>query len=316
MPRVNRLLAIVLVAWIVPAAAQQPSMTPAEFASELQRLSEEVSNSGAPGVVPSIEVPAVWSVDAGGRRYEVPALWLQHSLNDARHNPAIWPAERARIRTRLEALRSEVEALVATTSTAGPDPAAARTALTEVLARPEFKRMAQESALARLRQRVTEWLIDVWQRLGGPRLGSRSTAMLFAWIAVLVAAGALGMWLLRFLRHAERPRLALTAPPPARTPAGTWARQALAAADPRDAIRCAYRAVVSALEEEGAWRSDDTRTPREYLRLLPANHRRRPPVADVTRRFEEIWFGARRATDNDRAAALARLKEIGCLPAE
>ena len=188
--------------------------------------------------------------------------------------------------------------------------------LTGVLAGPEFTRMAQESAFARLRQRMTEWLIGLWQRLGGPRLGSRTTAILFAWIAVLVAAGALAIWLVRFLRHAERPRSALPAPHPARMPAGAWARQALAAADLREASRCAYRAVISGLEEEGAWRSDATRTPREYLRLLPVDHRRRPPVADVGRRFEEIWFGARTATDEDRAAALARLKEVGCLPAE
>jgi hypothetical protein len=50
--------------------------------------------------------------------------------------------------------------------------------------------------------------------------------------------------------------------------------------------------------------------------MLPRDHRRHPLVADVTRRFEEIWFGARRATADDRDAALARLREMGCLPAE
>ncbi|HEY0876013.1 MAG TPA: DUF4129 domain-containing protein [Vicinamibacterales bacterium] len=317
MLRVNRLLAIALIAWMAPAAAQQSVMTPTEFAAELQRLSGEVSNVGEPGAVRSINVPAVWSVEAGGERYDVPALWLRSSLEDARRDPASWPSERAKVLTHLEALRLEAEALTGTVEQPGrPAPAEARAALAEVLARPEFKGMAQEGAFVRLRERLTEWLISVWQRLGGPRLGSRSTAILFAWIAVFVAAGALAIWLRRFLRQADRQQLALTPSPAARTPAGAWARQALAAADPRDAVRCAYRAVVSGLEEEGVWRSDDTRTPREYLRLLPVEHRRRPLVADVSRRFEEIWFGARAATDDDRAVALARLREIGCLPAD
>jgi len=316
MRRVNTRLAIVLIAWITPAAAQQPARTVAQFAAELERLSNEVS-SGAPGVVPSIDVPAVWAVDAGGARVEVPAIWLRSTLEGARRDPATWPAVRAKILTQLQALRTEAESFVTAAPSAGrPDPATADAALREVLARPEFKRMAQESAFARLRQRATQWLIRMWDRLGGARLGSRNTALLFAWIAVLVAVGALGIWLVRFLRQPERARLALGAPLPARTPSGAWARDAVHAADPREAIRCAYRAVISGLEEEGAWRSDDTRTPREYLRVLPADHRRRPIVADVTRRFEEIWFGARRATDDDRASALARLRELGCLPAE
>ena len=46
-------------------------------------------------------------------------------------------------------------------------------------------------------------------------------------------------------------------------------------------------AVISRLEEEGAWRLDDTRTPREYLRLLPADHRRRR-VARYHRELVEV----------------------------
>lgn len=316
MPRVKGLLAIIAVAWIAPVAAQPPAMSPAEFAAELQRLSNEVS-SGAPGVVPSVSVPAVWPIERGGGRYEVPSAWLQKALTDARRDPASWPSERARVLAQLRALQIEADALATVTSSPGPsESAAARAALAEVLARPEFRRMAQESAFARVRERVTQWLLRVWERLGGNRLGSRNTAMLFAWISVLVAVTALAMWLVRSLRQPERHRMPLAPAHAPRTPAGAWARQALAAADPREAIRCAYRAVISGLEEEGTWRSDDTRTPREYLRMLPRDHRRHPLVADVTRRFEEIWFGARRATADDRDAALARLREMGCLPAE
>ncbi len=70
------------------------------------------------------------------------------------------------------------------------------------------------------------------------------------------------------------------------------------------------------LEEEGAWRSDDTRTPREHVRLLPADHRRRPLFADVARRFEQVWFGGRAATPDDTRSELTRLQELGCLRIE
>ena len=38
--------------------------------------------------------------------------------------------------------------------------------------------------------------------------------------------------------------------------------------------------------------------------------------AGISRRFEEIWYGARPATDDDRRTALGRLRELECLPAE
>ena len=86
--------------------------------------------------------------------------------------------------------------------------------------------------------------------------------------------------------------------------------------DPREAVRCAYRAAVASLEEEGAWRADDTRTPREHLRLLPSGHRRRAIFADVAGRFEGVWFGGRTPTSDDARMVLSRLEELGCLRAE
>lgn len=177
--------------------------------------------------------------------------------------------------------------------------------------------MARENAIGRLRQRISQGLLRFWERLGGARLGSRGTAIVFAWIAVLVALSVLATWLVRLMVRPDRGRrFALSTPPSGTRSARAWAHDARAAADPREAARCAYRATVRGLEEEGAWRVDDTRTPREYLKLLPAQHRRRTLVADVTRRFEEIWFGAREATEDDRRAVLARLRELGCLRAD
>jgi hypothetical protein len=49
--------------------------------------------------------------------------------------------------------------------------------------------------------------------------------------------------------------------------------RALAAArggEARDAVRAAFNAALLRLEEEGVWRADESRTPREHLQLLDA----------------------------------------------
>ena len=64
------------------------------------------------------------------------------------------------------------------------------------------------------------------------------------------------------------------------------------------------------------FRSDDARTPREYLRLLPSGHGRRTILTDMTYRFEQIWYGGRTATADDMQHVIAGLKDLGCLPAD
>lgn len=300
------------------AAAQSSApMNPRAFIAELDRLSSEVS-SGEAGRVPDVRVPEVWIVESAGQRVEMPAAWVRRAVDAARGNPSTWPAQRATLLTRIDTLKSEARALASRTAGApARDPAAARNVLTGVLAGPEFRRMAQESVMARFRQRATQWLLRMWERLGGGLLGRRGTAIVFAWAAVLIALAVLTSWLVRFILRPDRGRrLALTVPGARVRSARAWAHDALTAPDAREAARCAYRATVRGLEEEGAWQTDETRTPREYLRMLPAEHRRRTLVADVMRRFEEIWFGAREATEDDRRAVLARLEELGCLPAD
>jgi hypothetical protein len=319
--RLAAITVAVLIALGAPVAvsAQPPAaMDLAAFATELDRLSMIVS-AGEPGVVPLIRLPTVWGIETGGQRFELPARWLEHALREARRDPASWPSRRASILAQLHALKLEAGSLADARTAGRPaaDISTARASLARVLAAPEFKRMARQSAMSRLRQRVSDWLLRMWERLGGGRLGRRGTAMAFAWIAALLALGTLSVWLVRLIMrpdHAQR--LPLTPPPPRRRSARLWARDALAAVDAREAARCAYRAAVSALEEEGAWRPDDTRTPREHLRQLAADHRQRRLLVDVTQRFEEIWYGARDATEEDRRSLLGRLRELGCLPAD
>jgi hypothetical protein len=301
---------LLLNAWAAPAQALSPSA----FAQELQRLEAAVSD-GAPGQVPDVRPPSAWTVEANGQRIDVPAAGILRSLDEARRNPSLWPARRAALLEHLRALQAEARAL-GTQASVADSRGAARATLEDVLAAPEFQRLRKQSALARLRQRFSEWLLDVWEQLGGAALGRRGTATAFAWIVAIAALIVLAAAVVRLiLRPASRSTVAPQSDGE-RHPARLWARKALAAADPREALRYAYTATIYGLEEEGVWSADDSRTPREYLRLLPHDHRRRRLMADLTVRFEEIWFAAREATENDRALALAGLKELGCLPAD
>ena len=198
-----------------------------------------------------------------------------------------------------------------------PDMDRARAAAREILARDEFQQDPAASYLAELQRRVIDWVVATWERIGGSRIASETTATTVAWVLAGAALLALAWWLVASLwRAADRTGLSLTPPSLRRRSARAWAQQAAAAADPREVVRCAYRAALAGLEEEGAWRADEARTPREHLRLLAAEHRRRPLFADVARRFEEVWFGARTPTADDSREMLARLEELGCLRAD
>ena len=73
-----------------------------------------------------------------------------------------------------------------------------------------------------------------------------------------------------------------------------------------------YWCAVSFLEAEGAWRPDRTRTPREYLRLLPPATNHGAMLAALTKRCELVWYGTVHADANAYAESIDNLKSIGC----
>ena len=302
------------------ASAQPPTVLapidPARYADEIRALADAVRQAEA-GAVGEIErrVPAVWKVQVGERVVDVPGVWVQERLRVGRSAPHQWASVRSQLLDALATAQREAQSL--RVETGAPDATRARALLDEVLARPEFAQMARETAMTRLQAQVLDWLRGWWARLGGDRLAVRSTATVFAWIASVAALLVLASWLIHTLRRSHRlPRSLPEEPHERQVSARAWAQRAAAAEDLREAARCAYRAVVSRLEEDGIWRIDEARTPREYLGLLSRDHARRPMLEDVARRFEEIWFGGRPATADDRGSMLRQLKELGCLPAE
>ena len=157
-------------------------------------------------------------------------------------------------------------------------------------------------------------------RVGASGLASQQTAVVLAWIAAVAAFAGLAIWLARVLdkpRHA--PGLGLARRMAPRVSAREWTARALAAfraGDTREATRCAYNAGIRRVEEEGGWRIDHARTPREYLPLLRPNDSRRLPVEELTRRFEQAWYGNRTVSEADTRALFANLEKLGCRAAE
>jgi len=296
-----------------PLAEARRDTRPAAVAGELRRLAVAIS-AAQPEDAPEIlrSVPAVWVVEQDGHRFDVPAVWMRRALLDAVEDASRWPDVRRNTATRLNALAHEADLLAVRTA---DDAHRARASLERVLAAPEFRRKGAQSAMARLRERLADALARLWQRIARGGLASRTTAVALAWATSLLALAMLAAWAIRTLRRSTRPtRLEGSDAVPSTLSARAWALKARAAPDPREAARCAYRAAVRRLEEEGAWHEDDARTPREYRRLLPPGHERQPIVSDVTSRFEEIWYGAREATDDDRRTLLERLTQLRCLP--
>jgi hypothetical protein len=284
---------------------------------------------------------------AAGAAFEVRTDWIKAALLQASRTPAQWETRRAALLARLAAVQAEAVALrdaearaaasaaaaagadtgpgpdagastdANATATANPaarravSPAAARAALREVLSRREFARNDTRTWTDALRRQIGKWLDALIDRLGGGPMAAGAVGRTLAWAVAIVALAALMFWLLRMRRRTGRAwqPLALETP---RLTSREWAARAAAAlrdGDPREAIRCGYHAALFRLEEQGVWRVDDARTPREYLSLLPRHDARRVALADLTRDFELTWYGSRAA---DARGLIERLEVFGC----
>jgi hypothetical protein len=94
-----------------------------------------------------------------------------------------------------------------------------------------------------------------------------------------------------------------------------WLVDARAAADRgdwRDAVHFTYWCAIAYLEARGSWRPDRTRTPREYVRLLPIAGSDRATLAELTAGFERVWYGTVDADAQSYDRAMTQLQTIGC----
>jgi hypothetical protein len=200
------------------------------------------------------------------------------------------------------------------------DRAAARAVLTDVLSQRAFANVHNKAWSMEFRRRLREELTNLLARVFGNRVGRPSAARGFAWFASAAAVCVLIVWLWRVQRRSRRAGpIQLQASARAQREWRALAQQAvdsIRAGRTREGARLAYQAAVQRLEEDGALPHDAARTPREYLRLMPVQHRRRPALATLTAAFERIWYGSGTASTDEGRDIVTVLQELECVPRE
>jgi hypothetical protein len=198
-----------------------------------------------------------------------------------------------------------------------PSSQAARAQLAAVLSRREFRFVRAPSWWDLLWARVWRWIGRQLEKLARRVHLKPKVSDVLSWILLGAAFLLLALILWRNLWRAARgiTRLTLEAPVSTAWGWGQWAdaaREAVAEQRYRDAVHCSYWAAVFRLEQMGVWRLDASRTPREYLRLLPRDSQHRQAMTSLTRSFEIVWYGYRPITPAQAESALQELESLGC----
>lgn len=198
-----------------------------------------------------------------------------------------------------------------------PGYAAQRRALTAILAQRQYQGVTQTT----VRERFLEWLGNALDEIFGKLMGigARSPWIGFVLRGLLLAGLCLALvWALVRIERRSRIRLVADAPGFPAAPSARnwqlWLRDAHAMEAQglwREAIHFLYWAAIAHLESRHLWPDDRARTPREYLRLLPASDPRRAGLTALTRTFERTWYGGREAGSADYRSAMERAAELG-----
>jgi Domain of unknown function (DUF4129) len=258
-------------------------------------------------------LPNAWSASIQGQHFRVSTAWLGEDLESIEAKPATAGAITSEIQKRLEEMRSAAEAFEGET---GPDPAQARIRLQEVLSRAEFRDIHKPGWLEQVRERINLWLSNLLEKLfGGLGIHSKLGRVLLRGLVIFLAALFLILLARTLFRARHDALLDLKGPVRASRGWKDWARDSLAMAGQgnyREAIHLGYWAGILRLEELGVWQAHRARTHREYLRLLEAGDERRKPLAALTSRFEEVWYGGNPAGLEDFEFVVQQLEGLGC----
>ena len=288
------------------------SLTPSEYRAELDRLlvaAGQLDSSAKPIPEPLHAVPYHWQVRADQTEFDISTEGLQSDVR--RYESEKNVANAAAIRTRLRSLRAQIDGYEKPPA----DISGSRAELNSILARREFRDVAGPSALDRFKQRLMEFLIRILQHF------FRSTTI--PTIGRAFVYGLMGVAILLLLYAAYRTfwrdqELVEVVPTDLPVSAKAWtlwlaeARAAAGKGEWRDAIHLAYWAGISFLEQQGFWKPDRARTPREYLRLFSGSDEKRQTLTVLTRIFELAWYARRDASEGAFSETLAQLEKLGC----
>jgi hypothetical protein len=248
-----------------------------------------------------------------GNGFQARWSWLREALASA-HN--IKEPTRDKILQEAVARLDEDAAFAAGTAPQSNDEfQRARTKTDEVLLRPEFQTLSQQSYIAREIAKFWEWVAELFD--GVSQFGKRSPWLvpLVEWGSITLAAAGLLAWMLRTM---QRQRLAVRIESSAsaemwQKESDNWAelaRSEAAKQDWRAAVHSLYWATIVMMEGRKLWRQNRARTPREYLLLLETGSRTQQTLRRLTQLFERIWYGLRPAAESDYANALVLFEEL------
>lgn len=292
------------------AAFGRPFSVP-EYTAELDRLSNlanQVRDDSHAADAALEELRGGWKVESDGQVLDVNKAAVVDQFEKLKKSP---DSDTGNLLERLATMKADAQAFQQTP----PDLSSARSTLTQILARSEFHQVHGPTWFDRLKTRIISWIV----RMLTVAFGSSSAPVVgrvFVWLLVAIAVVALAWFIYREMkRNARMETIMPEVLPVSAKQWRVWLAEAQAAAAKglwRDAVHLAYWGGISFLEESGTWRPDQARTPREYLRLLPAESHHRTALSTLTCQLEVTWYGDRPAGAETFAEVLNHLEELGC----
>jgi hypothetical protein len=293
------------------------SLSLQDYIGELDRCSAVLNASPLdPAAVRAVRtsLPSSWDVATGETHYAVPTQWLSGDLLEIEKNPGAHAPALDHARRNIELYRSDAKAL-AHSIASQRNLAEPRSRINAILGSREFKGQEGPTWFDVLWQRIRNWIDRKLEKIFGP-IRKHAIGNLVAWIAISLAAALMLFWTVRFLmRTGQGAEMDLSGASPIGHDWRRWLREARDAAnrgDFRAAIHAAYWTAIVRMEETNSLPEDRSRTPRESLKLIGRSSTAYAPLAQLTRRFELVWYGYRAATATDWDDAAQQLETLGC----
>ncbi len=293
-----------------PATSSLPRISKADYLAQIAQMQALIGRCQAnPDLCDVHAIPSDASVDNGS--FDVHWLWLRDAIGSSRNAKS--PDRTNLLQTASDRLADDAATAGAAQSPELNAAPAARAKANEILSRPEFRRVEQNSYLAEKIAAFYLWLDKVLGSVAGLRAPWIAPAIEIG-LLVLASAGLL-IWAWRM---SQQQRLVVAEARSANAAAWekeseNWAERAAAEAargEWREAVHCLYWSAIVLLEGQKAWRQNRARTPREYLQLLEAGSSKQQALGGLTRLFERIWYGLRPAAESDYLQAGRLLEQL------
>jgi hypothetical protein len=283
-----------------------------QYIAELDHLSSlarQVAESPSAADQAIDELRGDWKVEAEGRQFKIETDWMIDQFDKLKRGSSV-PVRDGLIQ-RLDQLKYDAQGFQRSPS----DSNAIRAHLTQILARPEFHQVHGPTWFDRLKYRILMWFVRILTRFFGAS-SAPTVGRILVWILVAAAVVVTAFLIYRVIRQSARLESIVAGVVPVSAKSWrVWMEEAQAAATKglwREAVHLAYWAGISFLEQSGTWKPDKARTPREYLRLLPAGSESRMPLSDLTRKLELTWYGNQSAGPETFSETVTLLESLGC----